>query len=232
MAKTALRYSQRQSVIEMTDPVTLPRRVPTQKRSEQTVKRVLDAAGELLGQIPLELVTTSRIAKQAGLSIGALYRFYPDKQSIFDAVAVRHVETFKAWLEIGVIQPLEGEFKENLGGFNPSKFLENVIDMYIKYLDQNPDFRALALGRLISPGTKEREASPVTGLPSLLKSFMLERLRIPNTPELDLMLRVTSEAGERLIAFAYEQPTREQRDLVIEEMKRMLTGYLFPMPAR
>ena len=216
----------------MTDSPTVPRRFPTQKRSEQTVQRILDAAGALLGRIPLEFVTTSRIAKEAGISIGALYRFYPDKQAIFDAVAVRHVQHFQTWLEIGVIQPMERDLKENLGGFNPSTFLANVIDTYIKYLDQNPDFRALALGRLISPGTKERQASPATGLPALLKSFMLERLRIPNSPELDLMLRVVSEAGERLIAFAYEQPTRAGRDLVIEEMKRMLTGYLFVVPAR
>jgi len=42
------------------------------------------------------------------------------------------------------------------------------------------------------------------------------------------MLRVVSEAGERLIAYAYEQPTREERNRVIAEMKRMLSGYLFP----
>ena len=216
----------------MADFPTLPRRLPTQKRSEQTVQRILDAAGELLAQIPLEFVTTSRIAKQAGLSIGALYRFYPDKQTIFDAVAVRHVRHFQTWLEIGVIQPLERDLKENLGGLNPSKFLENVIDTYVKYLDQNADFRALAFGRLISAGTKERQASPVTGLPSLLNNFMLVRMRIPSTPELDLTLRVVSEAGERLIAFAYEQPTREARDQIIEETKRMLTGYLFVRPAR
>jgi AcrR family transcriptional regulator len=216
----------------MTDPLTVPRRVPTQKRSEQTVQRILDAAGELLGRIPLEFVTTSRIAKEAGISIGALYRFYPDKQSIFDAVAVRHVQHFTTWLEIWVIKPLERDLKGDIAHFNPPKFLEDVIDTYIKYLDENPDFRALALGRLISPGTKERQASPVTGLPSLLKNFMMGRLRIPNTPELDLMLRVVSEAGERLIAFAYEQSTRPERDRVIEEMKRMLTTYLFVVPAR
>ena len=42
------------------------------------------------------------------------------------------------------------------------------------------------------------------------------------------MLRVVSEAGERLIAYAYEQPTLEDRDRVISEMKRMLSSYLFP----
>jgi len=216
----------------MAETPTLPRRHPTQKRSEETVKRITDAAGELLARIPLEFITTNRIAQQAGISIGALYRFYPDKQSIFDAVAVQHVRHFQTWLEIGVIKPLEDELKSGLGGINPYKFLENVIDTYIKYLDQNADFRALAFGRLISPGTKERQASPISGLPALLKNFMLGRMRIPSTPELDLMLRVVSEAGERLIAYAYEQPTREARDQVIEETKRMLTGYLFVVPAR
>ena len=215
----------------MTEREAVPRRHPIQKRSEQTVQRIIDAAGELLAQIPLEFVTTSRIAKQAGLSIGALYRFFPDKQSIFDAVAVQHVKHFQHWLEIGVIKPLEDDLKSGLAGVNPFKFLENVIDTYVKYLDQNADFRALAFGKLISPGTKERQASPITGLPALLKNFMLARLRIPNTPELDLTLRVVSEAGERLIAYAYEQPTREQRDQIIEETKRMLTGYLFVRPA-
>ena len=43
-----------------------------------------------------------------------------------------------------------------------------------------------------------------------------------------MMLRVVSEAGERLIAFAYEQPTRDERDRVLVEMKKMLAGYLFP----
>ena len=84
------------------------------------------------------------------------------------------------------------------------------------------------LGAISAKRRKEREASPSVGLPALLKNFMLQRLGIPNTPELDLMLRVVSEAGERLIAFAYEQPVREERDRVIAEMKRMLSGYLFP----
>ena len=211
----------------MTEVLTMPRRVPLQKRGEETVQRILDAAGSLLCQIPLEFVTTSRIAKEAGMSIGALYRFYPDKQSIFDAMAVRHVRQFQTWLEIGVMKPLERDLKADVAKFNPPKFLEDVIDTYVKYLDQNPSFRALALGMVISAGAKAKEASPISGLPSVLKSFMLERLRIPNTPELNLMLCVVSETGERLIAYAYEQPTREGRDRVIGEMKRMLTGYLF-----
>jgi AcrR family transcriptional regulator len=203
-----------------------PRRVPVQGRSHQTVQRVLDAASSLLSQLPLEDVTTTRIAAEAGLSIGALYRFFPDKQTIIDSIAVRHVEQFRSSVEQTVIKTLERELT-NLTTFNPAALLENVVEAYVEYLDAHPDFRAISFGRHISAATKEREASPTVGLPALLKSFMLERLGIPNTPELDRMLRVVSEAGERLIAFAYEQPTRPERDRIISEMKRMLSGYLF-----
>jgi AcrR family transcriptional regulator len=211
--------------------VQLARRIPVQSRSHQTVQRVLDAASSLLSQLPLEDVTTTRIAAEAGLSIGALYRFFPDKQTIIDAIAVRHVEQFRLLLEENVIKTLERELAD-LASFNPAALLNDVVDAYVVYLDAHPDFRAISFGRHIGAATKEREASPIVGLPALLKNFMLQRLGIPNTPGLDLMLRVVSEAGERLIAFAYEQATREDRDHVIAEMKRMLSSYLFPAAAR
>ena len=205
----------------------MPRRLPMQSRSLHTVQRVLDAASSLLQQLPLEDVTTTRIAAEAGLSIGALYRFFPDKQSIIDAIAVRHIEQFRALFEDALKKTMEREFA-NLETFDPVVILTPSVDAYIAYLDEHPDFRTISFGRYISAATKERQASPVVGLPALLKNFMLVRLGIPNTPEFDLMLRIVSEAGERLIAYAYEQPTREDRDRVISEMKRMLANYLFP----
>ena len=204
-----------------------PRRSPVQPRSHKTVQRVLDAASSLLEQMPLDELTTTRIAAEAGLSIGALYRFFPDKQSIIDAVAVGHIDEFRYSLEDTVLNTIEREMAD-LATFDPAKVLDRVVDAYIVYLDTHPDFRTISFGRHISAATKEREASPDVGLPALLKNFMLERLGIPNTPELDLMLRIVSEAGERLIEYAYEQPTREDRDRIIAEMKKMLAGYLFP----
>jgi AcrR family transcriptional regulator len=205
---------------------TTSRRAPVQSRSQHTVARILDAASSLLENTPLEDVTTTRIAAKAGVSIGGLYRFFPDKQSIIDAVAVRHVHQFRLSLEQNVIMVMEAKLAD-LESFDPAVVLDSVVDAYVLYLDAHPDFRTISFGRHISAATKEREASPNVGLPALLKNFMLERLAIPNSPELDLMLRVVSEAGERLIAYAYEQPSRPDRDRIITEMKKMLARYLF-----
>jgi len=203
-----------------------PRRAPVQVRSQQTVQRVLDAASALLQRVPLEEITTTRIAEEAGLSIGALYRFFPDKQTIIDAIAVRHVESFKAEVEPTLMKLVLREAM-SLKKFDPAVLLDAVIDAYVVYLDAHPDFRAISFGRHISAATKEREASPQVGLPSLLKKFMLRRLGMGESSEFDLRLRVVSETGERLIEYAYEQSSREERDRIIAEMKRMLARYLF-----
>jgi AcrR family transcriptional regulator len=204
----------------------LGRRLPIQMRGLQTCLRILDAASSLLPQMPLDDVTTRRIAAEAGLSIGALYRFFPDKQAIVDAVAVRHIGRFRTAVEATVIEPLLREL-ESLETFDPAIVLDRIVDAYVAYLDAHPDFRTISFGRHISAATKAREASPTTGLPAILTSFIVERLGLDFTPDLERMLRVVSEAGERLIAFAYEQPTREERDRILAEMKKMLAGYLF-----
>ncbi len=203
------------------------RREPVQDRSQRTVFRILDAASSLLQQVPLEDVTTTRIAAEAEVSVGALYRFFPDKQAIIDAIAVRHVEEFRASLVGTVLKTVASQLAK-LEKPKPSAIFNAVIDAYIVYLDAHPDFRAISIGRHISAATKERQVSPDTGVTALLKRFMLEQLDAADTAELDLKLRIISEAGERLIAHAYEQPALEDRDRIIAEMKKMLTGYLFP----
>ncbi len=204
-----------------------PRRPPLQPRSHRTIQRVLDAASSLLTQTPLDDVTTTRIAAEAGVSVGALYRFFPDKQAIIDAIAVRHVEQFRASLVGTVLKAVAGKFA-HLEVPRPAVILDAIIDAYIAYLDAHPDFRAISFGRHISAATRERQVSPDAGVTALLKRFMLEQLGAADTAELDLKLRIVSEAGERLIAYAYEQPARQERDRVIAEMKKMLASYLFP----
>src|SRR5271165_7257057 len=169
-----------------------PRRVPVQGRSHHTVQRVLDAASSLLEQMPLEDVTTTRIAAEAGLSIGALYRFFPDKQTIIDAIAVRHVEQFRASLVGTVLKTVTIQLTK-LKKLSPAAMLGAIIDAYVLYLDEHPDFRAISFGRHISAATRERQVSPDAGVTALLKRFMLEQLGAADTAELDLKLRIVSE---------------------------------------
>lgn len=67
------------------------RRDPQQVRSQETVDRILLAADHEIGARGLAGASTTRIAARAGLSVGALYRFFHDKEEIADALAARYL---------------------------------------------------------------------------------------------------------------------------------------------
>lgn len=193
------------------------RRSPVQERSQDTVQRIFRAASELLASAPIDDITTSRIAQAAGLSIGALYRFFPDKQSIIDAIAVRHMDEFRA------------EFESRLASLNFSDgpaFLSTVIDAFVAFLESRPDFRAIAFGQ-ISAATRQHQTDPNATGGGLVKRFMIESLGMNDLAGLDLKLRIAIETGERLFAYAFDQPDAAARAAVIAELKRLLSSYLF-----
>ena len=66
-------------------------REPQQGRSRETVERILAAAEHDIGRLGLAAAGTRGIAARAGLSVGALYRFFPDKEAIADALARRYL---------------------------------------------------------------------------------------------------------------------------------------------
>ncbi|HXM05125.1 MAG TPA: TetR/AcrR family transcriptional regulator [Chthoniobacterales bacterium] len=67
-------------------------RRPKQRRARQTVEAVLDAVARVLKRDGLKAVTTNRIAEVAGVSIGSVYQYFPDKQAIFVALHRRHID--------------------------------------------------------------------------------------------------------------------------------------------
>jgi AcrR family transcriptional regulator len=192
------------------------RRTPVQERSNETVFQILKAASDLLRTEPLEQLTTSRVAQAAGVSVGGLYRFFPDKQSIIDAIAIKHVADLRSELE----KKLSVELPDN-----GAVLLSMIVDAYVAFLDERPDFRAIALGRHVSASTHMQQASPDVGPAALVKKFILDQIGM-DVGALDLKIRIASEAGERLIAYAYEQPA-DNRNAVIAEMKTMLAQYIF-----
>jgi AcrR family transcriptional regulator len=75
------------------------RRTPRQRRARVTVDAVLDSVARLLARGGVAAVTTNRIAEAAGVSIGSVYQYFPDKQAIFAALLARHLERVAALVE-------------------------------------------------------------------------------------------------------------------------------------
>jgi AcrR family transcriptional regulator len=80
------------------------RRRPKQRRARQTVDAILDAVVRILKREGAQAVTTNRVAEVAGVSIGSLYQYFPDKGAIFAALHQRHIEEIDRMVEKTLVQ--------------------------------------------------------------------------------------------------------------------------------
>ncbi len=73
-------------------PQTEPRKRPTQSRSRETVKAMLEATARLLADSGVEALTTNHVAELAGVSIGSLYQYFPTKEALIAGVIEHRLE--------------------------------------------------------------------------------------------------------------------------------------------
>jgi AcrR family transcriptional regulator len=74
------------------------RKAPQQARSRATIEAVLDAAARILGERGWMGLTTNAAAEVAGVSIGSLYQYFPNKLALVEAVRRRHFDEVLAVL--------------------------------------------------------------------------------------------------------------------------------------
>jgi AcrR family transcriptional regulator len=71
---------------------TTPRKRPSQARSRATVDTVLEATARVLVKRGFDGLTTNLVAEAAGVSIGSLYQYFPNKAALVGALIEKHVE--------------------------------------------------------------------------------------------------------------------------------------------
>jgi AcrR family transcriptional regulator len=81
--------------------VTLePRKAPRQARSTESVAAIMQAAVQVLLKEGKSRLTTTRIAARAGVSVGTLYQYFPNKSSLLQAVLKEHLERLAEAVEV------------------------------------------------------------------------------------------------------------------------------------
>jgi AcrR family transcriptional regulator len=77
-----------------------PRKAPVQARARATVSAILDATAQLLVEEGYHKLSTNRIAERAGVSIGSLYQYFPNKEAIVGGLVEQFAERQYAMFEI------------------------------------------------------------------------------------------------------------------------------------
>ena len=99
---------------QRSQPLQEPRKSPVQARSAASVDAILEATIQVLLQTGKEGLTTTKVALRAGVSVGTLYQYFPNKISLLQAALKRHLDATEA-IET-VCQAQHGHSLEEMAG--------------------------------------------------------------------------------------------------------------------
>jgi AcrR family transcriptional regulator len=76
---------------QRTQALLEPRKSPMQARSAASVDAILEATVQVLLDVGKERLTTTRVASRAGVSVGTLYQYFPNKSALLQAALKGHL---------------------------------------------------------------------------------------------------------------------------------------------
>ena len=188
------------------------RKQPRQQRARETVDAILVAAAHILKTQGLEQTTTNRIAEVAGVSIGSLYQYFPNKHSVIAALRERHSDWFNGCLRAEAARMAELPFRPAARAA-----VELVIALHLADVELH---NALSGPRAIGPHVELH-------FRRLMQAKLEERgeeLR-PCDPEMASFIAI--RALEAVVhGAALDEPERLSDPRVAEEVTELLARYL------
>jgi AcrR family transcriptional regulator len=103
-----------------------PIRMPVQARSAYTVEAIYEATIQVLVQGGMQSLTTTKVAERAGVSVGTLYQYFPNKNALLSAALERHLNAVVTAVENACVtakgQPIKGMAATLVGAYIDAKF--------------------------------------------------------------------------------------------------------------
>ena len=191
------------------------RRVPVQGRSVARVNRMLDACAQLVDEVGYDGLTTTLLAERAGVAIGSVYQFFPDKRAIVQALTLRNLEAYLHRL----VDRMEQEEAADWWGA-----VDAAIDEYIAMHRSVPGFRTLHFGDIVDVHLLDDERDNNAVIAGRLAALLRERYEIVGE-RVDFVLGIAVEAADSLIKMAFRRQSDGDPEILIEA-KTLIRDYL------
>ncbi|MFG1947589.1 TetR family transcriptional regulator [Nonomuraea sp. NPDC048826] len=192
------------------------RRQPTQRRSARRVERMLDACAQLLDEIGYESLSTTRIAERAGVAIGSVYQFFPDKRAITQELTRRNVELFVS--RVG-----RRFMEEDYRGWWDA--VDAIIDEYVDMHRTVPGFKSLHFGDVVDLNLLDSDSDNNTVIAGRLRGLLLTEFGLADSHELDTAALVAVEAGDAVLKLAFRHDPDGSEE-IIDAARQLVRGFL------
>ncbi|MFI0846301.1 TetR family transcriptional regulator [Mesorhizobium sp. IMUNJ 23232] len=194
-----------------------PRRTPTQKRSRERVERMLAAATALISEQGSDALRMSEVAERAGVSIGSLYQFFPDKKAIVGTLVDRYNEAGRRCIADGLADVTNDD--------DMRRAFSALIDIYYKIFLAEPVMRDIWFGAQADKALRDAQLADSRRNGALVAAA-LKRLRPDADSEaLETSAFIAMHLGEEAMRLAISVP-RAEGDALVEAYKRMALAVL------
>lgn len=214
------------------------RREPRQARSRARVAQILAAADAILSVEGFEALTVRRIAQEAGVPVGSIYQFFPDKAAVVDALARGYIGEFDTAIEALVAEAeayaAEHEGEDANGHGEASGWADPVgrlVDEFAGLYRSRPGYVALWSGRHLSPELARADEANNLAIAAGVRRILVARGILADGPELDLDAQVAVRVADVLLQFAFSRAAGGD-EAVLAELKTLLRLYLADLAAR
>lgn len=194
------------------------RKRPRQARSRVTFDAVVEAAARILVEEGPDRLATNRVAVRAGVSVGSLYQYFPDRQSIVRALMERELQRAEAMRPAALDDP----------SVPAARRIEAVVDWHLDVHAANPAL-SKALHALVPQVLPPEEVKRIAGLRSRRTAQTLQSLGAGRTRDLESAVFIVETCLAAIsAAAAARRPAwlRSRRFRV--ELAALLAGYLLP----
>ncbi len=183
---------------------------PKQARSQEMVETLLQATTRILRRGGRESLTTNRIAEVAGVSVGSLYQYFPNKESLVDALRERYDAQFLERMIRAFGSSASLPLREGV-----REFARFVIDIH----REDPQ-----LHNELSPEIPEDQHRTVR---ELVKAYLEAHRDEVRRPDLEIATYVVVEVGESLVHnTALRAPERLEDPRFLDEVCDLMERYL------
>jgi AcrR family transcriptional regulator len=196
------------------------RRRPVQRRSEEMVERLLGAATHVLADVGYGQMSTNRVAAEADVSIGSLYRYFADKDEIFETLRIRASDAILRRLTDAIAEA---------AGRPPQVGVRAVVAALVAALQEHePVVRALVSE--VPMGTQSNVLPEIErGLATFTRIYAAQQA--PDVPAAEMDARIYLAMGVTLnscLRIALEKPPELDADHLIDLVVGMLVLGLSP----
>ncbi len=170
------------------------RNAPVQARSTARLTALLDAAAAVVAEIGFERLTTAMVADRAGASIGTVYRYFPDRIALLQALAARNLERVLTRIGDEVVDERHADWAAALSG---------AFDVLADAFRTEPGFRGLRVGDVIDlrPAPNDRTYNSVVA--NRVLDGMISRFGLADSADIRLTFEAVFEVADALVARAF-----------------------------